>query len=529
MATYKKYFDTRNKNAERWPLKIKISHKGIPDYIGTGYHLKPNELNSELRVQKPYNNAGEANAEIDRIMAITGEVILKLRPILKTITVKELKVAIEARIDKEFKQKLDEENPDLEESIEEAEDSDSPDFYVYAQAVADSFYDTDRGGSGKTILGAIKSLKAYNGKESLRFSDITPAFLQSYEEWYLRQINKEGKLNTLNGLGFHTKEIRRVYNLAIEDEECKVKEEQYPFNRGKGKKGQSGKYRIRKEKTEHRNIEASEIKKIYDLKLTPKTRLWHHQNYFKFYFECWGMNFMDIAHLRVYQIKNGKLTYRRRKTRWTDNAKRFHIKLSPIAQEIADFYCQGKKNQDFLFPIIHHIEHLRFTDGKEFQHKLDMIGANHCVRLKSISKKAGLEEEATPYKGRHSFASIALVNKVPKSEIGEMLGHASYETTETYLEGFADQQLYESASRVMEAVHPKETELDQLQDELRLADGKTCTVFDFFMSSMTGKEPKDGVGLLIDMVSKTNVVDGGKAQMYVDIFQNVYEKQLMAS
>ncbi len=521
MATYSKYFDKRNKTAERWPLKIKISHKGVPDYISTGYRLKEDEWNADKElVQKPYEGIGEANATIARKYAIVGETISKLAPRLNELHVKQIKTIAEDQIQKEFDKKLEEESPQIIQSIIESEKAVSPSFNDYAKKIAEEFFNTDRGGSGKTVDQMLTSLNTYTGNRNLSFADITVSFLKSYENWYLRQVNKEGKRNTLNGLGFRTKDIRRVYNLAIEDKNCPVKEESYPFGRGK--------YRIRKEKTNHRNVDASEITKIFKLGLTEGTRLWHHLNYFKFYFECWGMNFMDVAHLKVYQVQNGKLKYTRRKTRWSDNAKRFDIVLSKTAQEIVDYYTKNKKAGDFVFDIINDIEHLRYTDGMLFQKKLDMIGANHSVRMRSISKKAGVDGNVTSYVARHSFFSIALTNGVPLSEINGMAGHGDFKTTEVYVEGFDADHLANSAEKVLNAIHKDEYSM-LLKDLVIEEDNDSVPVYQFLLDELeSAPEVNRSTSLVISLLSKTSVKDGAEAQANVNAFLDSLENTDLA-
>ena len=52
--------------------------------------------------------------------------------------------------------------------------------------------------------------------------------------------------------------------------------------------------------------------------------------------------------------------------------------------------------------------------------------------LKEVVKKAGINKTLTCHIGRHTFACIAVNNKVPMETISRALGHASIKTTQIY-------------------------------------------------------------------------------------------------
>ena len=70
---------------------------------------------------------------------------------------------------------------------------------------------------------------------------------------------------------------------------------------------------------------------------------------------------------------------------------------------------------------------------------------NHNRRLITIGKDIGLQEHLTTYVARHTFASLSLHNGVSKAQVGDMMGHTSYYTTETYCADFENEVLDESA------------------------------------------------------------------------------------
>lgn len=461
MATCKRYFDTRNKTAIRFPVKVRISHKGKNAYVKTNLYPSFEEWDfSAERIQSPYKNLGRANSKLNRIHAIVEEVIDDLKPKWNQMTAEKIRDVAEERVAVEFEELAKKRSPEVIAAADKAIRTGLKCFNSFSSDWIDELYMEDRGGSASTIEDTVISLRAFTRKARLPFTDITIQFLKNYEAWYLRQYNKRGKRNNLNGLGFRLRDIRRIYNRAVKDESTGATRDLYPF-------GIDG-YSIKEDETENQTVSHEDIAKLFCLELEEGIPLWNHLNYFKYYFECWGMNYMDLAFLRVYQVQGGRLQYRRRKTRWSRKAKRFNIEHSPMAQSIINYYTRGKEPTDLVFPIMDDIAHLNEpldTNGKSekeaeeikqqelanrklFQKKLENRRSNHIRRLKTLSRKAGCCDLASIYKVRHTYFDIALNYGVSKSKISEMLGHSNYQVTENYLEGFSGNQLTESAKVV---------------------------------------------------------------------------------
>jgi len=518
MARHNLIFDKRNKKAKKFPLKIMISHKSNVRYILTGYVLHENEWNAKkYKIKSPYENAGRANTNVGRQMTIVGDVIEELSPHINRLHVDKIKAAAQQRIVAEFDEKLSKSSTETHSIISELAAVDKTCFYVYAKKVGDKFIKDDRVGSSNTISDTIISLKKFTSNGHLPFTEITEEFLISYEAWYLKQINKRGVRNKINGLGFRLRDVRRVFKKAIKDKSTEVILEHYPF-------GEHG-YSIKKEKTVHRDIDASEIAKIFELKLSPRTRLIKHLDFFKFCFECWGMNFADLAFLRVYEIENGRLKYKRRKTKWAPAAKAFDIELSEIAQEIIDRYTKNKKTGDLVFPILNDV--IDCGDNERIHETFKSKRSNHIRRLKSIGERVGISTKLSTYVGRHSFFSIALVNGVSKSAISELAGHANYQTTETYMSGFKDEQLTSNAATVRsaigQAVNNKVNANPILADKIILVNsGKETTIHNFIEERILD-ENRDvsSTDILISILKETNCEDGVRAQRYLEAFLNM--------
>ncbi len=62
----------------------------------------------------------------------------------------------------------------------------------------------------------------------------------------------------------------------------------------------------------------------------------------------------------------------------------------------------------------------------------------------------GLTEPLTTYVARHTFATAGLHKGISKAQIGDMLGHANYNTTEAYFEAFDTEILDRAADIILE-------------------------------------------------------------------------------
>ncbi len=214
----------------------------------------------------------------------------------------------------------------------------------------------------------------------------------------------------VNGISFHMRTLRALYNRAVKDE--LASKDNYPFE----------KYKIAREKTVHRALSKDEMKRIKDLKLDDKA-LEIAQDYFMFSFYTRGMSFIDMAYLKVENLHNDRLQYRRATT-----GQLFTIKLTDDARAIVEKYSDLKNKESYIFPIVQH------EKNKYGEYKNAMRLANK--KLKIVGEMAECSIPVTTYVARHSWATIAKRGGVSTSIISEGLGHATEHITQVYLDAF---------------------------------------------------------------------------------------------
>ena len=254
--------------------------------------------------------------------------------------------------------------------------------------------------TSETYKSTLNSFKKFHQDEDIMLDCLTSEIMEAYEAWH----HKRGV--TPNTISFYTRILRAVYNRAVEDD---IIENRNPF-----RKVYTG-----VDKTVKRALPLSVIKKIkaLDLSLTPALNFARDMFLMSFYLR--GMSFIDMAFLKKSDLKNGYVTYRRRKT-----GQQLIIEWTKEMQMILDKYPENKS--DYLLPVIR-------NPGINERSTYRNTGYNINHNLKRIAGMVGVTIPLTLYVARHSWASAAKAKGIPLSVISEGMGHDSEATTQIYL------------------------------------------------------------------------------------------------
>lgn len=259
-----------------------------------------------------------------------------------------------------------------------------------------------------------KLSKFLNGKD-LFFNEISSDFMQAFNAW----CKADG--NCPNTISFYNRQMRAVYNKAIDEGVCT---DDKPF-----RKVYTG-----IEKTIKRAIPISKVREIAHLDLSMSPLLDYARDLFMFSFYTRGMSFVDIAFLKKSDLHNCILTYRRKKT-----GQKLYIKWE---KPMADIYAKHKAVIDspYMFDIIHPDN----NENEYEQYLCKMASIN--PKLKRIGEMVGLQIPLTMYVARHSWASACKASNIPLSVISEGMGHDNEETTRIYLASL-DTSVVDKANR----------------------------------------------------------------------------------
>lgn len=254
--------------------------------------------------------------------------------------------------------------------------------------------------TSETYRSTLNSFKKFRNGEDIMLDCITSELMEDYEAWH----KKRGVAP--NTISFYTRVLRAVYHRAVEDD---IIENRNPF-----RKVYTG-----VDKTVKRALPLTVIKKIKALDLSLTSVLDYARDMFLMSFYLRGMSFIDMAYLKKSDLKNGYITYRRRKT-----GQQLIIEWTKEMQIILDKYPENKS--DYLLPVIR-------TPGINERCTYRNTGYNINHNLKRIAEMVGVTIPLTLYVARHSWASAAKAKGIPLSVISEGMGHDSEATTQIYL------------------------------------------------------------------------------------------------
>ena len=273
--------------------------------------------------------------------------------------------------------------------------------FSFMQGVIGQLKRLNRIRTSETYAATLNSFMKFRDGQDILLCEIDSDTMMLYEAWL--------KANGIcpNTVSFYMRILRAVYNRAVEKE---LVEQKHPF-----KHVYTG-----IDKTVKRAVPLKAIKRIKELDLTLKPHLDYARDMFLFSFYTRGMSFIDMAYLKKSDLKNGILTYRRKKTN-----QQLSIKWEKCMAEIVAKYKDRSATQ-YLLPII---TNPLLNERKQYRNAIYRVN----TALKEVARLANLSIPLTMYCARHGWASIAKSKNIPLSVISEGMGHDSEETTRIYL------------------------------------------------------------------------------------------------
>ena len=279
--------------------------------------------------------------------------------------------------------------------------ADEQSLFSFMQGVIEQLKRLNRIRTSETYTVTLASFMKFRDGQDILLCEIDGDIMMLYEAW----LKANG--NCPNTISFYMRILRAVYNRVVEKE---LIEQKYPF-----KHVYTG-----IDKTVKRAIPLKTIKRIKELDLTMKPHLDYARDMFLFSFYTRGMSFVDMAYLKKSDLKNGILTYRRRKT-----GQQLTVKWEKCMGDIVAKY-EGHSDTQYLLPII---TDLRANERIQYRNALCRVN----IALKEIARLVGLALPLSMYCARHAWASIAKSKNIPLVVISEGMGHDSEETTRIYL------------------------------------------------------------------------------------------------
>lgn len=266
-------------------------------------------------------------------------------------------------------------------------------FFHFARNTIDA--SSRRDGTKQNMIATLHRMKEFKG--DLEITDIDYRYLTDFD-MYLRSLGLK-----VNSVGKHLRNVRTLINEAINQGYMSLAD--YPFR----------KFKIRKEKSEHRVLMKKELAKLEAATLKSKSR---QRVLDSFLFCCYcGLRFSDYKELKSGNIilQNGK--------KWLS----VKAQKTGIKQMIPIYLLFGGKA-------------LELIEKYGEMERMNRIGCNADVNrtLKEIVKGAGISKRVTFHTSRHTFATLLLADGVSITTIQKLLGHTSVKTTQIYSEVLDD-------------------------------------------------------------------------------------------
>lgn len=378
-------------------IKVKYRASSVKDHDGAIYYQiiherKVRQLNTEYHVRKE-------EWDENRSMVVTKQsserksLILSIRERIRWDVERLTKIA----------KKLDNEGISYtaDDVIDEFKRyANEYSLFNYMESLIIKFKQNNKTRTAETYTAALNSFKKFRKDEDLMLDCLTSEIMEAYEAWH------KSKGNTPNTISFYTRILRAVYNRAVEEE---ITENKNPFKR----------VYTGVDKTVKRAIPLEAVRKMKHLDLSLTERLDFARDIFLMSFYLRGISFIDLAFLKKTDLKNGILSYRRRKT-----SQLLNIEWTTEMQMLLDKYPENPT--EYLMPIITNPE----ANPRSVYRN---VGYNINHNLKTIAQMIGIYIPLTMYVARHSWASAAKAKGIPLSVISEGMGHDSEATTQIYL------------------------------------------------------------------------------------------------
>ena len=381
MASVKIKFRPSSVNGEPGAIYYRIIHNRVVKQMTTSFKIFEHEWDiSESKIIQQCSNQ-KRKEYLCEIQKNVNEDIRRLKRIIESFEEKDIPYTTD----------------DILFTFEKSENMLS----VFMSSVIETFEQIGKIRTAETYKSTLMSFMRFRNNKDVVIDDITSELILQYEA-YLRDTGVSS-----NSSSFYMRILRATYNRAVEKE---LTVQRFPF-----KYVYTG-----VDKTIKRALPLKIIKKIKELNLDAIPSCDYARDMFLFSFYTRGMSFVDMAYLRKKDLKNGVLSYRRRKT-----GQQLSIRWERCMQDIVEKYCVS--DSQYLLPII--------DDERSMDHRKQYINTGHNINksLKCIGEMLHIDTPLTMYVARHSWASIAKSKNIPLSVISEGMGHDSETTTRIYL------------------------------------------------------------------------------------------------
>jgi integrase len=307
----------------------------------------------------------------------------------------------------------------------------------------------EKSGQGRTASAYRSAVRAF-----IRFNKGADIPLKHINSCIIREFETGLKDKGLfpNTISYYMRMLRTIYNKAVRERIIEAKSNN-PFEGVFTGFQETRKRALNVEQLRKlNNIDfsallenkknAAGVKQLSETGRRTEKGLYDSWRFFFFCFHARGMSFVDMAYLRKENIRQGVISYYRKKT-----GQMIDVTVTGTLKQIIDSFAEEVKFSPYVFPVIRDPDkphRLQYETGLHTQNR----------RLKKLAVRAELNTDCglSTHVSRHSWATTGKIQNLPLSVISEGLGHKSEKTTTTYLASFDRTTMDKASEKIDMAV-----------------------------------------------------------------------------
>lgn len=301
------------------------------------------------------------------------------------------------------------------------------DLCAFMQVVIESLKLNLQFSAVQTYTSVLHSITAFLGSDTVLMSYVfIPERIKEYENWLESQGLEPNTIST------YMRTLQAVYNRwspsGAPDHNPKLFKDVY----------------TRIESSTKRALSREQIQKLLTVDLNTLTL--EQQRilaYFLLIFLLRGMPFIDLAHLRKTDVRQGTIIYMRHKT-----GKPIVVEIPSEARLLLNKY-RDKTDSIYLLPILKGIS-LQEAEEQFLDYKSALRKYNRALAQVMQVVLPGVR--VSSYTARHTWATLAYYMGTPVGIISQSMGHSSIMVTMTYLKPFDNAELDKVNRQVISSV-----------------------------------------------------------------------------
>ena len=270
---------------------------------------------------------------------------------------------------------------------------------------------------GSAYRSFVSFLRNKERMSTLKFSQVTSELIRRYE-FYLIEERKIRR----NSSSFYIRILRAVFHKGLVYYDLNLPN---PF-----RSVYAG-----VDTTVKRAVDVNAITKLIKYQ-SENEQLNFTKDAFLFCFLARGMAFIDFVKLQKSDCQNGRIIYRRSKTR-----RLLSIKVNTMMVEIINRYADPKS--EYLFPVLKTPTFTQMAYEKALQH--------YNYHLRKLAEEIGVDS-LTSYVARHSWATQASRLHIPTRVISESMGHSNERVTAIYLASLDNHEIDMANKKVLDKI-----------------------------------------------------------------------------